>query len=977
MALEEGMSLGSNYNSASLRNRMGQSQGSDSNSNVGSFERKSVESTRNTASGLSSGLNTEASPLTASFIKNDSSSPTPTDSPASTHLQIFEEHNESTHLIPHVPSSPSSKGHIYQTFDRQNLSESHSSPHVEHYHVDSLLAYTKKNLTRENIIEQGIKQPLSLVPSVILGVLLNVLDGLSYGMILFPIGLPMFSHLGPAGLSMFYMSCIISQLVYSLGGSAFKAGIGSEMIEVVPFFHSMTFAIMDRIGAENKDAIIATTILSFALSSVVTGLVFFLLGYAHLGSLVGFFPRHILIGCVGGVGFFLVVTGIEVSSRMTTSLEYTFPVFKYLFFNTDILLKWSIPLCLACFLMFLERKIHNSLLVPIYFISLFFIFHIAVEVIPGWSLSLARDNGWVFPSVESNEPWWYFYTLYDFKKVNYVALLDTIPAMFALTFFGLLHVPINVPALAVSIGEDDIDVDRELIAHGMSNALSGLCGSIQNYLVYTNSVLFIKSGANSRLAGVMLALATALVMFSGPGVIGYIPVMVVGALIFLLGLELLAEALVDTWGRVRKWEYLTIVVIVVTMGTFDFVFGIIMGIILACVTFVFEASQTSIVKATYTGEAARSTVRRHFAQQQFLSQVGKQIYVMKLSGYVFFGTIVSLEKQVRELMDEATFDREPIRFMVLDISAVTDIDYSAAEAFARMKRLLDLKRVTLILAGASENGKNIQGLRAVQLIDPLSLSDSAASEEDTDDSVHIRVFPDLNTGLEFCENEFLRTYYRQRDALQKRNNNNYNRMAIPSGSVSGPGRKASLSTFYGASPRAAVLHQAVSQNARKEVQTTSKWQHFKPPMPVMMQVFQNVSDRNEDFWFKVAPFFKKVQLEAGTVLYHSETVATGFYLVESGMLRADYDLAQGKLYESILAGTTCGELPFFSQTTRTATVRAEKNSVVWKLDRESWIKLQQMKPNGAEISVELLEVALKLTVERFTSITAYVMMSAS
>lgn len=57
--------------------------------------------------------------------------------------------------------------------------------------------------------------------------------------------------------------------------------------------------------------------------------------------------------------------------------------------------------------------------------------------------------------------------------------METIPAMLSLTFFGVLHVPINVPALAMAIGEDDIDIDRELKAHGLSNALSGFCGSIQ------------------------------------------------------------------------------------------------------------------------------------------------------------------------------------------------------------------------------------------------------------------------------------------------------------------------------------------------------------------------------------------------------------------------------------------------------------------------------------------------------------------
>lgn len=63
--------------------------------------------------------------------------------------------------------------------------------------------------------------------------------------------------------------------------------------------------------------------------------------------------------------------------------------------------------------------------------------------------------------------------------MDWTAFVDTIPAMFALTFFGVLHVPINVPALGISTGEDNLNVDRELMAHGVTNALSGFIGSIQ------------------------------------------------------------------------------------------------------------------------------------------------------------------------------------------------------------------------------------------------------------------------------------------------------------------------------------------------------------------------------------------------------------------------------------------------------------------------------------------------------------------
>ena len=207
--------------------------------------------------------------------------------------------------------------------------------------------------------------------------------------------------------------------------------------------------------------------------------------------------------------------------------------------------------------------------------------------------------------------------------------------MLALTFFGILHVPINVPALAVSVGMDQVDVDRELVAHGYSNAISGLVGSIQNYLVYTNSVLFIRAGADDRVAGVMLAIATAAVMMVGPVVIGYIPVCVVGALIYLLGYELLKEAIYDTWGRLRNIEYITIIIIVVTMGAVDFVAGIGVGILLACLSFVVEAGRTPVVQGIYSGSVARSTVMRHPKQQEFLKMLVNKFVLSNYRGHYF------------------------------------------------------------------------------------------------------------------------------------------------------------------------------------------------------------------------------------------------------------------------------------------------------------------------------------------------------
>ena len=262
---------------------------------------------------------------------------------------------------------------------------------------------------RRVIWKEGVVYPVSLIPAVFLGLLLNVLDALSYGMILFPLGEPMFANLGSDGISMFYVSTIISQLVFSCGGSIFKGGVGSEMIEVVPFFHQMAFTILHRVGEDNPRAVLATCILSFSASSILTGLVFFLLGTCRLGSLIGFFPRHILIGCIGGVGFFLLKTGVEVAARLS-SFEYNLPTMQKLF-HLDTLFLWTIPLVLAVGLLVLKRFVHSNFLVGGYFITVAVIFYI-VKFSARLPMDVLRHNGWVFDAPSSSNPWYHFYTLY-------------------------------------------------------------------------------------------------------------------------------------------------------------------------------------------------------------------------------------------------------------------------------------------------------------------------------------------------------------------------------------------------------------------------------------------------------------------------------------------------------------------------------------------------------------------------------------
>ena len=185
-----------------------------------------------------------------------------------------------------------------------------------------------------------------------------------------------------------------------------------SQIEVVPFFHKMAFLILAKVGEDNPKAVLATTILSYSISSVVTGAVFFLMGKCRLGTLIGFFPRHILIGCIGGVGWFLVATGLEVSARLDGNLNYNLTTLKKLF-EADTVALWIVPLSLAIFLFSIKHWVKHPLLDATFFISVIAIFYFFVAAIDKLELPDLRNRGWVFQAPDAGVPFYHFYSLYS------------------------------------------------------------------------------------------------------------------------------------------------------------------------------------------------------------------------------------------------------------------------------------------------------------------------------------------------------------------------------------------------------------------------------------------------------------------------------------------------------------------------------------------------------------------------------------
>jgi SulP family sulfate permease len=196
-----------------------------------------------------------------------------------------------------------------------------------------------------------------------------------------------------------------------------KLLLTSPQIEVVPFFHKMAFMILGIMGEDNPQAVIATTITSYAISSVITGLVFFLMGIFNFGYIVGFIPRHILTGCIGGVGWFLIATGFEVTAVLDGNLNYNLPTLWKLLEPATLVL-WLIPLVLAMILFWSQHKVSSKYYLPTYILTIPAIFYFFVFSTDTLDIPNLRKSGWIFEGPEAGEPWWYFYTLYGKPSIS-------------------------------------------------------------------------------------------------------------------------------------------------------------------------------------------------------------------------------------------------------------------------------------------------------------------------------------------------------------------------------------------------------------------------------------------------------------------------------------------------------------------------------------------------------------------------------
>ncbi|NEO84014.1 MAG: cyclic nucleotide-binding domain-containing protein [Spirulina sp. SIO3F2] len=496
--------------------------------------------------------------------------------------------------------------------------------------------------------------------------------------------------------------------------------------------------IAQELHAQGRTSQIPVTVgCAIALSTILTGILLFILGRLRFGRFIRFIPYPVLGGFLAIVGVLLT----QGSFTVMTGRALIFSNLSMLLTRSQVVL-WFPGLVLAVGLKFLLPRYQQFWVLPAILLGTTLLIHGGLAGL-GIPLDQAIAQGWLFEPFPSTNPLQVWQTL-SWQDIAWPKLTGQMGSL--LTLFAVVAITILLCATSIEMAtEQDMDLDQELRAAGLANAVTGLCGGMVGHLSVSRSLLNRAAGATHPLAGIVAASFCGGMAIFGNRLLSYLPRAVLGGLLLYLGITLLIEWLYEAWFKLSKLDYALIVAIVMVGAKFGFLAGVGVGLMIACFMFALNYSRLRVIRNTLSGLTYQSKFKRSVHEQQRLRERGAEIWIGLVQGYLFFGTAYTLLNQIRQRLNDQT--QSPIRFLVLDFRLVSGLDSSAINSFVKLKQIAIAQDVLLIFTTLNPSISN-----------QLASHGSVIREQDE----AVQVFADLDRAVEWCEAKILESFHLRR-----------------------------------------------------------------------------------------------------------------------------------------------------------------------------------------------------------------------
>jgi len=231
--------------------------------------------------------------------------------------------------------------------------------------------------------------------------------------------------------------------------------------------------------------------------------------------------------------------------------------------------------------------------------------------------------------------------------------------------------------------------DQELVALGASNLGAAFTGGYPVTGGLSRSVVNFDAGAQTPAAGVFAAVAILLAALFLTPALFYVPQAVLSATIVVAVLSLVdVKILRRTWAYSRP-DFTAVVVTLLTTLAAGAETGLIAGVLLSLVLYLYRTSRPHIAEVGLVpGTEHFRNVLRHAVQ------VSPHLVSLRVDESLYFANARVLEDRVNALVAE----RPHLRHVVLQCSAINDIDASALESLEAINERLGEAGIRLHLS---------------------------------------------------------------------------------------------------------------------------------------------------------------------------------------------------------------------------------------------------------------------------------------
>ena len=568
----------------------------------------------------------------------------------------------------------------------------------------------------------------------------GIISGLINGIILIVIAMALSGLIFTGPLEMFLPQGIgillfgfLAYSIFSIFSASHPININTPQDIPIAIIALIAASVMTTTGkswdAEMSFQFIFVTI---ALTSVLVGVFFLIMGSLRLGKLVRFIPYPVVGGFLAGTGWLI----IKFAFAMTAGVELSISNLTFLLDQSNFV-RWFPGLLFGLLLLIGSLYTSHYLLVPGVITAGIVLFYVLMTF-NGYSFLELQDKGYLLGPFPDGG-------LFQGSPIKYLStfkwsvFIDQLPSIGTMMFLNAISLLFNYSGLELII-KKDLDLDRELKVTGCGNIIAGIFGAPPGHLALGSSSLAHSIGAKNRLSTIIVAIMCGSTLFFGSKVLTIIPKIILGGLLFNLGLSFLMEWVVNTWNRVSKGDYVVIILILTVIGTIGFLEGVLAGLMASVIMFVVNYSKVQSIKYTLTGKNFHSNVERSEKMKNIIERSGNQILILPLQGYLFFGSANRLIDYIKRFLE--TDEGRELRYLIFDLRQITGTDSSAINSFNKLKILATIHNFRVLFCDIRTQ--------------TYSKFESEGLFENNKSNPFMN-FEDLDYGMEWCEEMIIKS----------------------------------------------------------------------------------------------------------------------------------------------------------------------------------------------------------------------------